>query len=423
MNKAELIELIRNDESSGVEFKRDDITPGKLANVMVGLLNLEGGHILLGVEKDQSVSGLTRDHGRAEEWVMETARTHVQPAVIPYWEKIYWDEEKVVGIVSLPADAPDKPYKAKRGAVWVTKVRAGTETRDATREEEERLYQQSGGLRYGLKPVLGTDVDTLDHRRLQDYLVRVLGGPVPSDDDVDEWRTLLLNLDFATTSNERTAATIDGTLLFGKNPKRFLPQSGIRAICYPGQDPDYATHADEDLKGPLVPLGAQDGSLVEPGLVDQAWDFVRRNTTPSARFEGARRIDRWEFPEEVVREVLVNALVHRDYSIAGTDIMLSIFSDRLEIQSPGRLPNTVTVDGMKSGMRYARNQTLVNVMRDYGYVDARGMGVRNKIMPGMRAHNGTEPDLIEEEHRFTVRLWKERSPGNRWKDRIPGTND
>ena len=157
--------------------------------------------------------------------------------------------------------------------------------------------------------------------------------------------------------------------------------------------------------GPLIPLGVSDGSLVEPGLVDQAWDFVRRNTTPSARLEGARRKDRWEYPEAVVRETIVNALVHRDYSIAGTDVMLSIFSDRLEVTSPGPLPNTVTPEGMMSGLRYARNQTLVNVMRDYGYVDARGMGVRNKIIPGMRAHNGTDPEFIEEEHRFTVRLW------------------
>ena len=180
----------------------------------------------------------------------------------------------------------------------------------------------------------------------------------------------------------------------------------MRAICYPGIEADYATRADEDLRGPMVPLGAEDGSLVEAGLVDQAWSFVRRNTTPTARLEDARRVDRWEYPEEVVREVLVNALIHRDYSVTGTDIMLTIFADRMEVVSPGRLPNTVTVDGMRSGARYARNQMLVNIMRDYGYVDARGMGVRNKIIPGMRAHNGTEPDLIEEEYRFTVRLWK-----------------
>jgi ATP-dependent DNA helicase RecG len=122
-------------------------------------------------------------------------------------------------------------------------------------------------------------------------------------------------------------------------------------------------------------------------------------------------MDGWEYPESVLREAVVNALVHRDYSISGADIMLAIFSDRIEIQSPGRLPNTVTPEGMKAGVRYARNQTLVNVMRDYGYVDARGMGVRNKIIPGMRAHNGTEPDLIAEEHRFTVRLWKEPCAG------------
>ena len=243
-------------------------------------------------------------------------------------------------------------------------------------------------------------------RRLRDYFVRVLEGRTPADDDTDEWRTLLSNLDLATTTTGKMAGTIDGILLFGRNPKRLLPQSCIRAICYQGDAPDYATRADEDLTGPMVPLLSRDAAMVEPGLVDQAWDFVRRNTTASARLEGVRRVDRWEFPKEVVREAVGNALVHCDYSIAGTDIMLAIFSDRLEVVSPGRLPNTVTPDGMKDGMRYARNQNLVNVMRDYGYVDARGMGVRNKMIPGMLAHNGTTPDLVEEQHRFIVRLWK-----------------
>ena len=87
--------------------------------------------------------------------------------------------------------------------------------------------------------------------------------------------------------------------------------------------------------------------------------------------------------------------------------MLAIFSDRLKITSPGRLPKTITTAGMKAGARYAHNQTLVNIMRDYGYADARGMGVRNKIIPGMRDHNCTEPDLIEQESRFIVRLWKQ----------------
>ena len=156
---------------------------------------------------------------------------------------------------------------------------------------------------------------------------------------------------------------------------------------------------------PWYRLGGNNG-FVENGLVEQTWDFVRRNTSAMARLDGPRRVDGWEFPEAVVREAIVNALVHRDYSIAGTDVAVTIYSDRMEVESPGKLPNTVTVERMKGGIRYARNQTLVNIMRDYRYVDARGMGVRMKMIPGMRAHNGTEPEFIAEEHRVTVRLWK-----------------
>ena len=269
------------------------------------------------------------------------------------------------------------------------------------------MFQASGHLHYGVKPVPGAGFDGLDHRRLRDYLVNVLGGQAPADDDAEAWETLLRNIDLMTVSQGLLVATTDGILLFGRTPKRFLPQSGIRAVCFPGTEPDYATRADENLRGPMVSLRAANGDIIEAGLVEQAWDFVRRNTTPTAHLESARKIQSWEYPESVIREVVVNALVHRDYSIVGTDIMLAIFSDRLEITSPGRLPNTITTDGMKAGARYARNQTLVNIMRDYGYADAIGMGVRNKIIPGMRDHNGTEPDLIKDESRFTVRLWKE----------------
>lgn len=406
MNLTDLLEIIRHDENSAVEFKRDDIRPEKLAAEVAALLNLEGGHILLGVEKDGTISGLTRESSKAEEWVMEVARVHVQPPLIPSWQVLEVGTDTHIGVIHLPANAPDKPYKAKRGSVWTTKVRVGTTTRDASREEEQRLYQQSGGLRYGLKPVPGSHLDDLDDRRLRDYFVRILGYRQVPSEDTEEWKRLLCNLDLTSVSAGHGAATVDGMLLFGINGRRFLPQSGIRAICYPGEEPDYAARADEEIKGPMVSLAKVDGSLLETGIVERAWDFVRRNTVPVSHLERGMRVDRWEFPEEAVRELLVNALVHRDYSILGTDITLLILSNRIEIQSPGRLPNTVTVDGMKSGMRYARNQTLVNVMRDYRYVDARGMGIRNKVIPSMLAHNGTEPEFIEEDYRLTVRLWK-----------------
>lgn len=408
MNPAEIADLIRNGEDSGLEFKRDDIPNHELAKEIVSFLNLNGGTVLLGVEDDGKISGTNRDN--LDEWVAELCRTKIDPPVIPFlsWARDTEPGKHVLAVrVTL---GPDKPYARVHNNRRICFIRVGSTCREASREELERMFQASGRLHYGLKPVPGASLEGLDRRRLRDYFVRVLGGAAPADEEVVEWQRLLCNLDLMTVSAGQTVATIDGMLLFGRNPKRFVPQSGIRALCYPGAEPDYATRADQDLKGPMVPLCAADGSIVETGLVEQAWDFVRRNTEPAAHLEDARRIDSWDYPEAVIREAAVNALVHRDYSIAGSDIMLAIYADRLEIQSPGRLPNTVTLEGMKAGQRYARNQTLVNVMRDYRYVDFRGMGVKDKIIPGMRAHNGTEPEFIPEESRFTVRLWKERKP-------------
>ena len=135
MNKAGLIELIRNLENSGVDFKRDDVSPEKMAGEIVGLLNLTG-DTSCWEWRTTEPSPASPETGKTQKsGVMEVARTHVQPATIPYGETIDWDTRDVVGIISLSADAPDKPYKAKRGSVWVTKIRVGTTKRDATREE------------------------------------------------------------------------------------------------------------------------------------------------------------------------------------------------------------------------------------------------------------------------------------------------
>lgn len=404
MTKTELLEIIRNGENSGVEFKRDDIRPHEVAKEIVAFLNLDGGMLILGVEDDGTISGTIRDN--LEKWIADLSRANIDPPITPYLVRMReFEPGKDIMVVRVP-QGPDKPYSRIHNNRRIYYIRVGNTCNEASREELERMFQSSGRVQYGLKPVPGTSFEDFDQRRLRDYFVGVLGGSAPTSEDIEQWQKLLCNLDLMTVSAGQMLPTVDGMLLFGKNPKRYLPQSGIRALSYPGKKPDYATRADRELRGPMAPLFSADRSLIESGLVDQALDFVIRNTEPSAHLEKGRRVDRLTYPNEVIREAVVNALVHRDYSIAGSDITLTIFADRLEIHSPGRLPNTVTVEGMKVGMRYARNQTLVNIMRDYGYVDFRGMGVRDKIIPGMRKHNKTEPDFIAEENRFIVRLWR-----------------
>ncbi len=401
-------EVLKNGENSGVEFKRDDVRPESVAKEMAALLNLEGGHILLGVEDDGTVSGLTRDPRAAEEWVMEVARIHLQPAVIAYWERFCWDDSKIIGVVSLTADSPDKPYKVKRGSAWVTQIRVGSTTRDATREEEARLYQQSGLMRYDVKPVPGAVLADLDRRRLVNYFRDVRTQDCPADDDEEGWRRLLINTDLMVEDRGRAIPTAGALILFGTKPNRYLPQAGITAVTYPGTQKDYGAKERTVLRGPAVALLSRTAEVVETGVIEQALEFVRRNIRVEAKIEeGGRRSERWDYPLEAIRESVVNAVAHRDYTIAVTDIELSIYSDRLELISPGRLPNTVTVEKMRAGYRASRNELMKEILRDYRYVEATGLGVPRKIVQGMRQHNETDPDLVEEEDRFTVRLWKE----------------
>jgi len=425
MDRFELAELIHNGENSGVEFKRDDVHPEKLAKEMAALLNFEGGYILLGVEDDGNVSGITRQPHQAEERVMETARTHLRPTIIPFWETIDWGDGKTIGLIGLPADAPDKPYKSKRGSAWVSMIRVGSTSRDASNEEEARLYMQSGQLQYDRKPVPGASLDDLDLRRLSDYFRHVRRQGAPDSQDREAWTRLLVNTELMAEDRGRAMPSTGGLLLFGLRPKRYLPQAGVTAVAYMGTMKDYGARARESLHGPLVSLFAapahrrgenypsiartfsEDSGVTEAGLIEQAMDFVRRNIESKAWVdEGGQRQQKWDYPLESVREALVNAVAHRDYSIAVMDIELSIYTDRLEIISPGRLPNTVTVEKMRAGYRASRNELVKEVLRDYRYIEATGLGVPRKIVDGMREHNGTDPDLVEEETRFLVRLWK-----------------
>ncbi|MCI0693940.1 putative DNA binding domain-containing protein [candidate division KSB1 bacterium] len=406
MLKAELAEIIQNGENSGVEFKRDDVHPDSLAKEIAALANLEGGRILLGVEDNGAISGLTKTPAVVEQLVMNLCRENLQPAMIPYWEIIRWEEGRQIGVITIPADAPDKPYRAKRGGAWVTHVRVGSTSREASREEEVRLFQASGLVRYDLRPVPGATINDLDRDFYQSYFRDMLRRKTPAPDDEQAWTKLLLNTEILREDRGRIIPTVAGMLLFGIKPKRYLPQSGITATAYKDTKKDYDTVDEEDIRGPLVHIVSPRGRVVEPGVIDRAVNFVARNTGTVAWLEGARRRRVPVFPVDAVREAIVNAVAHRDYTMWMMDIEVSLYSDRLEVISPGRLPNSVTVEKMKQGYRSTRNELLKDVLRDYEYVESRGMGVLEKIIAGMRAHNGTEPDLIEEESRFVVRLWK-----------------
>ena len=419
MNRSELEVLVRDGQSPGVELESADAPPERLARTIAAFLNDEGGRILLGVDDDGSISGLGQAAERIGERVAEVARSRVRPAANPYWEAIACGDA-VVGVVSLPADAPGRPYRAQADAAWVTPVREGAATRDASVDEETEIRTRAARSQYDRLPVRGSSLEDLDRRRLVNYFRDLHGQHCPSLSDAEAWRRLLVDTGLMVEERGSVMASGAGLLLFGTRPNRFLVQAGISAAAYAGAEKDYDPKSWATLRGPLVPLHSappadfdapyprmsrtfsESGGAVEPGVIESALDFVRRHI--HGRVGDAE--ESWDYPLEAVREAVVNAVSHRDYTIPVTDIELSLYADRLEIVSPGRLPDTVTVEKMRTGCRASRNRLTRDVLFDYRYVRAGGLGVPRRIVAGMGDHAGIEPDLVEEEHSFTVRLWK-----------------
>jgi len=398
--RAELAELIRNGENSAVEFKRDTIQNYEIAKELVAFSNFEGGVVLLGVEDDGTISGVSRDN--LEEWVMTSCRDKIRPAIIPFFELVReYENGRDVALVRVsPGHTVHAQWHNHRNTYF---IRVGSQSREPTPGELERLFQRRGNFRPELRPLAGTRLNHLDMRRVEDYFGRIRQQDVPDANQEAEVQALLFNSELMVEGG----ITVAAVLLFGTTPNRFLPQAGIDATAFEGTEKDYNARERLAIRGPMAPLFAN-GQIVDNGLVERALEFVRRNTPVTHVLEdGARRTEIRTYPDEVVREAIVNALVHRDYLLGGQDIELTVYGDRMEIISPGRLPDGITPERMRIGCRDSRNQMLKDVMRDYGYLEHMGMGISRKIIRGMRDHNGTEPELLPGEETFTLRLFAE----------------
>ena len=395
MLRTELLEIIANGENSGAEFKRDDVRPEQLAKEIVAMANLRGGIVLLGVEDDGTISGIQRDD--LETWVMDTVfGRYVHPMLLPFYELVTLEDGLRVAVVSI-AMGTAKPYVLRHNGREDIYVRVGSISRLATREQQARLFESGGMLHSEMLPVSGAAFDALDRERLQDYLLALAGDrELPSTDEA--WQRRMIGLGFMTeTGVLAPVCTIAGLVLFGRTPRRFLRQAGIRWMAFDGNDKSYQALDDTTLDGPLVGRFGPEGNtreLIERGLIEDLMDRMQPfvSVEGEALADGLRRQRTWHYPPEALREALINGLAHRDWTRA-LEVDIVAYADRLEILSPGALQNSMTIEKVLAGQRSPRNPLIVEVLRDYGYVDARGMGVRNKIIPLMREFNSTEPDF------------------------------
>ena len=397
MLKAELLEIIASGESSGVEFKRDDVRPEQIGKEVVAMANFKGGRLLLGVEDDGTISGIQRPD--TEEWVMNIFASKIHPMLLPFYEEVAMDDGKRVAVVTF-AEGPSKPYVLRHEGREEIYIRVGTTSRRATREQQARLHEIGGMLHTELLPVSGAGLDALDRQRLSDFLQHITRDPSLPQSDA-EWCRRLSALGFlADSPGGVPVCTIAGMLLFGQSPRRFLRQAGIRMMIFEGKEKSYDARYDRVLDGPILPLWTTSGEnrrvRAGDGLLDMADSILMPFITDEGGEigHGFRREAAPRFSREVIREVLLNAVAHRDWT-RFADIEFVVYSDRFEVTSPGPLPNMMTIEKMIAGQRSPRNPHLVDILRDYGYVEARGMGIRSKVIPLVRAMTGRDP-IFEE---------------------------
>lgn len=340
MDAIELLELIEGGENTTVQFKERETDAYKMGQEMVAFANSKGGKIIVGVnDKTGEVNGLSfQEIEITNQLLANAADNNVKPAIYIETETVKIGKERV--IVVTVREANSKPVMDNKGVVWVKN--GADKRRVASQNELKRLFQSTGDLYADEMPVSGTttndiDMDVLNRLIMQktEQSIQEIGLPL---------NKLLESLRFWKADE----LTLAGLLLTGKkNVQQFRPLFTVKCVAFDGNDISGDRYLDRP--NPLQ------GNLRD--LFNQSMEFIHRNLRRIQVSEGFNSPSQLEIPRETLIELIINALVHRNYFIQA-DIKIFIFDDRIEIINPGNLPNTLTIDNIKIGASIPRNPTL-----------------------------------------------------------------
>lgn len=344
MEAIELLDIISKGESSTVQFKERVNDAYKIAIEMVAFSNSEGGLIIIGVNnKTGALNGLSFEEiETTNELLVNAASDNVKSPITIFTEQVSVNGQTL--IVVRIKEGSDKPYRDNKGIVW---IKNGSDKRKVVSNDELlRMLQSSGNLAADEEPVTNTTYNDIDTDFFKDFVQKKTGK---SFDKLDQSLPKLLNnMGFAKDEQ----LTLAGLLLFGNKPQTFKPVFSVQCIAFVGND--VAGKKFRDSEPPF------EGNLTE--LYEKTMSFIIRNLHKVQVEESFNILGELEIPKEALEELVVNSLIHRDYFIKSA-IKVFIFDNRIEIISPGKLPNSLTVEKIKSGTSIARNPILFSNAR------------------------------------------------------------
>lgn len=377
MDKIELQERILESENLHTEFKESLPDNETLAKCIVCFANTDGGQLIIGVNSSGEIVGV-KEVDEALRKIDDVAFNRCEPPISILPETV--DVGEIVLVISIPK-GEQRPYRTKSGIYY---IRSGNRCRQASWQEVRRLYQTSESIYYDETPISAASLGSLDMDYFRYFLDRYLNIS-PEEKLIENY---LENLKIITPKKKPTLA---GILFFAENPQRFIPYAKIIAAYIPGLDISIPPADRKDMTGKI------------PDLIEDSSKFLKLYLKEKHHIEGFKPELYPEIPEIVLREGIVNAIAHRDYTI-NASIRLFIFENRVEIRTPGKLPNTVTIESMKiAGSHVLRNPTLYNLLYKIGMVTDIGSGVY-RMVKIMKERLNREIELHVTETEFIVSI-------------------
>ena len=339
MNGKEALEIIRRGEDSRHQFKRNISNTDSLAADMVAFSNGSGGIILIGVSDSGDIKGLSDDDvRRLNQLISNVASQHIEPSINPVTENIHVNDALIM-LVHVQAGI-NKPYQDKNGVFW---VKSGADKRKATsREEIQRMFQNANLLHADEMPVHKLGLNDFDLLYFNNYFQKRFGQT--PDNESRHIPRLLENMGLM----QGDALTMCGALLFAKEDYNKLPAFIVKAGAFDANDLATTDYLDSrNIEGRLESIYGQSVNFIISHLrhVQGEQDF--------------NSVGIPEIPHYAIRELVANALIHRDY-FTTAPVRVFVFRDRVEIISPGHLPNNLSVQKILLGVSHTRNQLLAS---------------------------------------------------------------
>ncbi len=363
----------------------EQVPLGELSILLAAMANTSGGTIFLGVDPHSGRIPGVKDISASIDRVFQACLSADPTLVIPV-PRLRRVARMEILEISVPQGLPHV-YSLEGRYYW----REGRQSNPIPPRHLRQLLVERGFLLFESRIPPGITYQDLDERQIENYAESFYEAAQfleeesrPGEEDVLVQRGCLQKLD------GELQLTNAALLLFARSPQRWLPAAHILAARFTGHSFG-DRFIKQEINGPL------------PAQLRQVENFLRANLQKVVRMIGLQHQETLEYPFEAVRELVVNAIAHRDYNIQGDSIHLNIFSDRLEVTSPGGLPGPVTIDNIMEA-RFSRNPVIVQVLSDLGYVERLGYGL-DRVVSLMRENSLPPPRFEEVAGSFRVTLY------------------